>query len=106
MFFSSHSTHLIRSPLTLQKKNEQNDDNLHLWMIKRQALSTRPKVQTSNSICREGVHPLQAVMKYLLTLTVGPRKHNQVLKWKIVKLRVPPQLLVKSELIGSVFGWP
>ena len=45
-------------------------------MIKRQALSTRPKVQTSHSIRREGIHPLQAVMKYLLTLTIGPRTQN------------------------------
>ena len=71
-------------------------------MIKRQALSTRPKVQTSNSICREGVHPLQAVMKYLLTLTIGPRTHNQILKpgLTIIKLRVSPQLLVMSHSLG------
>ena len=82
-------------------------------MIKCQALSAGPKVQTSNSVCREGVHLLQAVMKYLLTLTVRPRTHSYKILIHcitIVKLRVSPQLLVNNATerteLGSVYGWP
>lgn len=42
-------------------------------MPKREALSTRSKVQTSNGVCSEGANPLQAVMKNLITFAIGPK---------------------------------
>ena len=69
-FLSPHSIHLNENLLQLWRINLEY---VHFWMPKREALSTRPKVQTSDGVCSEGVDPLQAVMKNLIALAIGPK---------------------------------